>query len=390
MQESGMAIMVARRDASIFRVERTVDECLRARAVRRERPYRIAAVAEIASPLEAWMREVEGGDARVENVVRAPGGASKENFFFDLVRGGERRELLLRLDPGESIVETHRLREFQIIRAVEGVVAVPQAIAVDAEGARFGRPSMIMAKVEGRTQPPVSWRPSGVGIAYETELRDALAIDFVESLARLHRLDWRTRDLSAYDVPREGTLEAAAWTLAWWERVYEEDHLEHHPVIAWAAEWLRGHLPVADHVVLVHGDYRSGNFLYAEPGEITAVLDWELAHLGDPHEDLGWVVNDLFSTREADGSRLACGLLPRAAMIERYERATGWTIDPERLRFYEIFDNYKLAVCAQTTSLRIARGRASHLPASMSLIHAFAHRYVAELARALGLGRSTR
>jgi hypothetical protein len=61
-------------------------------------------------------------------------------------------------------------------------------------------------------------------------------------------------------------------------------------------------------------------------------------------------------------------------------------VDPERLRFYEIFDNYKLAVCAHATTLRIARGRNTHLAASMSLIHAFAHLYVAALADALGIG----
>jgi aminoglycoside phosphotransferase (APT) family kinase protein len=155
-----------------------------------------------------------------------------------------------------------------------------------------------------------------------------------------------------------------------------------------AAEWLREHLPPADRIVLVHGDYRSGNFLYDDGGRITAILDWELAHLGDPHEDLGWVVNPLFSVRGAGGERLACGLSPRDEMLARYEQATGWRVDPERLRFYEIFNNYKLAVCAHATTLRIARGERTHLAASMTLIHAFAHLYVSALARALGIGES--
>jgi len=75
-------------------------------------------------------------------------------------------------------------------------------------------------------------------------------------------------------------------------------------------------------------------------------------------------------------------------MLARYWQATGWTIDCERLRFYEIFNNYKLAVCAHTTTLRIARGERTHLAAAMSLIHAFAHLYIAALARALGIGRA--
>jgi aminoglycoside phosphotransferase (APT) family kinase protein len=370
-------------------VERTVDECLRARAARRALPYHVATTAEVALPLERWMREIYGPRAGVYRLERAPGGASKENFFFDLALPNGSRSLLLRLDPGESIVETHRLREFQILRAVESALPAPRVVAVDAEGSRLGRPSLVMAKVDGRAQPELGGRPSGVGIAYEPALREPLSRAFVRALVALHAIDWRGQELSAFDVPRAATTEAAEWSLAWWERVYREDRVEDHPVVVYAAEWLRDHLPPADSIVLVHGDYRSGNFLYDDAGRITAVLDWELAHLGDPHEDLGWVVNDLFAVRDASGRRLACGLLDREEMIERYEAAVGWTIDRERVRFYEIFNNYKLAVCAHATTLRIARGQGTHLAASMSLIHAFAHRYVAELARALRIGGST-
>ena len=362
-------------------VERTIRECLDARLVRRRQPYHIAATQEIREALQAWMREAMGPATEIRDLVRAPGGASKENFFFAAASG----EFLLRLDPGESIVETDRLREYQILRAVEGIVPAPRAVAVDRAGAWLGRPAMILSRVSGRTQPELGGRPSGVGIAFEPELREPLAREFLDSLVRLHRIDWRTRELSAFDVPRTGTPDAAAWSLAWWERVWEEDRLEDHPVLVMAAEWLREHLPAADRIVLVHGDYRSGNFLYDDPGRITGILDWELAHLGDPHEDLGWVVNELFSVRGPSGERVACGLWPRDEMLERYQQATGWTIDRERLRFYEIFNDYKLAVCAHSTTLRIVRGEHTHLAASMSLIHAFAHLYIAALGRALGI-----
>ena len=99
------------------------------------------------------MRDLYGARARVERLERAPGGASKENFFFDLAQPDGSQSLLLRLDPGELIVETHRLREFQILRAVEGALPAPLAIAVDADGGRLGRPSLVMTKVGGRAQP---------------------------------------------------------------------------------------------------------------------------------------------------------------------------------------------------------------------------------------------
>lgn len=370
-------------------VERTIDACLRARALRREQPYRLARAEELRAPLEAWLGDELGVAVRVEAMERAPGGASKENFFFTLSTGDGPLELLLRLDPGESIVETHRLREFQVLRAVEGAAPLPRALAVDPDGKWLERPALVMERVSGRPQPELGGRPSGVGIAFEPELRATLADDFLAALVGIHAVDWRARELSAFDVPRAGTCDAAAWSLAWWERVHAEDAVEEQPVIALAAKWLRAHLPSAERIAIVHGDYRSGNFLYEDSGRISAILDWELAHLGDPHEDLGWVVNELFAVREPSGRRLACGLLERDEMLARYERAVGWTIDPARLRFYEVFNNYKLAVCAHTTTLRIARGRGTHLAASMALIHAFAHRYLAELARALGLTGGT-
>jgi aminoglycoside phosphotransferase (APT) family kinase protein len=369
-------------------IERTIRECLDERLIRRREPYRVAAAGELREPLQSWLREEMGSDVEVGALLRAPGGASKENFFFELSDG---RQLLLRLDPGESIVETDRRREFEVLRAVQGIVPAPNVVAVDAKGARLGRPALVMERVSGRSQPELGARTSGVGIAFEPELRASLTAEFHDALVRLHTFDWRNADLSAFEAPRAGTDEAAAWSLAWWQRVWEEDRLEDHPVMVVAAEWLRRNLPPADRIVLVHGDYRSGNFLYDDRGRITAILDWELAHLGDPHEDLGWVVNPLFSVRAAGGGeRLACGMLTREETIARYERATGWRVDRERLRFYEIFNDYKLAVCAHSTTLRIARGEHTHLAASMTLIHAFAHLYVAALARALGIGKAAR
>ncbi|MGH2361685.1 MAG: phosphotransferase, partial [bacterium] len=189
-------------DPTLFHVERTIDECLRARAERRERPYQVATVEDVRAPLAAWLQEELDRAITVENLVRAPGGASKENFFFDLVDQHTRRALLLRLDPGASIVETHRLREFQILHAVHGVIPVPQVIAVDAEGTRMGRPALIMEKVSGRPQPEVGGRPSGVGMAFEPALRESLAGDFVNALVQLHALNWRDHTLSAFEVPR--------------------------------------------------------------------------------------------------------------------------------------------------------------------------------------------
>ena len=92
---------------------------------------------------------------------------------------------------------------------------------------------------------------------------------------------------------------------------------EHYPILDAAFAWLKANPVVTDRIVIVHGDYRSGNYLYDENG-IIAMLDWEMAHLGDPMEDLGWA-SMMFWGRE----ELAGGLMEREAFYRLYEQKTG-------------------------------------------------------------------
>jgi aminoglycoside phosphotransferase (APT) family kinase protein len=115
-------------------------------------------------------------------------------------------------------------------------------------------------------------------------------------------------------------------------------------------------------VSIVHGDYRSGNFLFDEPsGEITAVLDWERGYLGDRHRDLAWATSPVFGGLAEDGCTfLASGLLPPEDFFERYERLSGLTVDRQRLRWYAVFNAYQVAVAAVATSYRVVRLAKSH------------------------------
>ena len=88
----------------------------------------------------------------------------------------------------------------------------------------------------------------------------------------------------------------------------------------------------------MHGDYRLGNFLEAD-GRITAILDWELVHLGDPVEDLGWAMLPQYR----GGTGLVCQLAPEDEFLRRYEAGAGYAVDPDALRFYRVFALVKLA-----------------------------------------------
>jgi aminoglycoside phosphotransferase (APT) family kinase protein len=278
------------------------------------------------------------------------------------------RKLILRMDPSESIVETHRLREAQLLRAMSGQVAVPDVLWVDPTPEHLGHPFLIAGFLEGAVQPEGGKKASGIGIYFEPRLRDGLKDQFVHNLARIHTFDWQNADLSAFDRPEAGTTQANAWALGLWERVWAEDTLEAHPIMARAAKWLREYMPVVERPVIVHGDYRSGNFMFTPDLKINAVLDWELAHLGDHHEDLAWAAMDVVGCPDENGTMMICGLAAKEEFLARYQHYSGLPVDPQRLFYFQVYSYYKLAVICIATNLRAAYGRRTHLDTMMNLV----------------------
>ena len=118
----------------------------------------------------------------------------------------------------------------------------------------------------------------------------------------------------------------------------DEDELEPQPIARAAIRWMRSNPPPpAQRISIVHGDYRTGNFLFDASGAIRAILDWEMAHLGDPLEDLGWALDPLWSAdREHPG-----GMLKRDEAIAVWERASGLKADPVALRWWSMFASFK-------------------------------------------------
>jgi aminoglycoside phosphotransferase (APT) family kinase protein len=117
--------------------------------------------------------------------------------------------------------------------------------------------------------------------------------------------------------------------------------VEPHPVLDLTERWLREHLPRQRPVGVVHGDYRIGNVLFDEDG-VCAILDWELAHLGDPVEDLAWLC--VRAWRFGNDAQSAGGIGTREELVRAYESAGGAEVDPAVLRFWEVCGNLKLAL----------------------------------------------
>ncbi|KRB84998.1 aminoglycoside phosphotransferase [Sphingomonas sp. Root710] len=269
------------------------------------------------------------------------------------------------MEPPEAIVETSRLREMEILRLMEQVVPVPPCYWIDAEAHYLPHPALIYGFVEGRSRPKVapSKQVSGIGINFGPQLRGILAEQFIDGMARIHTVPQeRIATLTHFEPAQVHSNDSIIRQVNWWRRVWEEDRPVAMPLVDVAFQWLIENAPCLDHVSVVHGDIRAGNFLFSEErGEITAWLDWELAVLGDRHQDLSWATGTHFGHYAEDNKTfLACGLLPTEEMFERYEKASGLSVDPARLRYFRVFNDFTTTIHMLATADRVARGAKTH------------------------------
>ena len=354
-------------------------------------PYQPVTVADLCDGLKALLAANGVSEFEIEAPRWLTGGASKLQMAFELKWQTPSRDristpMVLRMQPAESIVETSRLREFQLLKAVADTVPVPEAFWVDNLGEYLPYPALVCSFVNGVTKPSAGegGEVSGMGTHYGDRLRSLLAPQFVEMLAKIHTFDWQTAELSAFEVPASGTL-AAERQLNWWRRVAEEDALAPVPLLTLAEQWLASNMPSIDQVSLLHGDYRCGNFLFDETnGGITAWLDWELGHLGDRHEDLAWsILRTWGHVDPLTGDDLICGLMTRNDFIAQYERASALPVDNEKLHYYTVLNAWKTVVMAQFTAYRVAAGGKSHQDVLVAWCIGIAAKFAEQLAELL-------
>jgi aminoglycoside phosphotransferase (APT) family kinase protein len=293
------------------------------------------AVDRLRSRLGEYLSAVAKHPVSVEGVSKFPAGFSWITCAVTLSGFPPAREAILRIGPPYGLFAPYSaMPEFDSLSALAASeVPAPRVYLASDDPSILGAPFFLCEKVEGDT--PLPWGTQGR--ALDGARRESLAADFIDALAALHRFDWRTTPLAKWG---EGfTLENAAHRqIDDWEARFRRWALRPHPMAHRALAWLRAHAPLAQRLSLVHGDYRLGNFLEKQ-GRISAILDWELVHLGDPVEDLGWA----FLPQYRGGSPLVCGLASEADFLARYEAQAGLPVDPLSLRFYHIFSLLKLA-----------------------------------------------
>lgn len=353
-----------------FETERETDQLLVRKLTRRDdQEYHRISIEQLTEHLNQMLTEKIGKDFVISDTRWFTGGVSKIQLGFTLqwndpARGACTDHLVVRMDPSESMNATSRTREFELLQAFEGVVPVPRVFWLDPDARWFPEPALIYAFAEGVTKPSntLTGRISGLGTNFGLELRKVLAPQFLKYLARIHTFDHQHVGFTSLDRPAIGSTQSALWQLNRARRVWEEDRGEDFPLLEVAANWLERNLPVLDHVSVVHGDYRSGNFLFDErSGKIHAWLDWERAHLGDRHRDLAWTTQPVFGHYGEDGKTYyICGLIPSDEFYTRYEDASGLRVDQEKLDFYRILNDYQIIVTTLASGYRVARLGKSH------------------------------
>lgn len=368
-------------------IEPEIADVLDARLARRRGSSAYhAASADVVSRRLTALFAANREAVHISGVRRMAGGASKEQFVFEAKHpDGTLERLVLRMEPIAGIIETSRVREAEVIQAMHGIVPVPQVRLVDAEGTHLGAPGLVTSFVPGVTKPVgAAGGVTGLGNMYDERHALRLGEQFVRHLAAIHAFDWSSASLPSFTAPQADRRQAALWQVGWWSRVWREDRIEANPVLTMAEWWLRENAPKAGDLVVVHGDYRMGNFLFDENTlDFTAVLDWELAHIGDFHEDLGWIVQRLYRSTTRDGQELICGLMPLDRFLDTYQQYTGREVDRRKLRFYELLAYLKCAVMNLSSGPLAAANSHSHQDVLLTWLSSIGHTFIGDIARIL-------
>ena len=278
--------------------------------------------ADLAAAVEASL-----GPVTIEGLTRLSGGASRETWRLDAVGGdGTRHPLILRRDPPgrPSRPGGMTLEALSIRAATAAGLRVPEVLAHSEAPSAWETAGLVMRVVDGEALARRILRDDEFAVA-----RDRLTDDCGRFLAGLHAIDPADVPGLPSDDPVDGLRAALALT--------GDDPF---PTFELAFRWLDATRPADRQHVIVHGDFRLGNLLVGPDG-LTAALDWELVHLGNPAEDLGWFCTKAWRF----GSPLpAGGVGTREELLDAYRAAGGADISLDELRWWEVLNTLRWGI----------------------------------------------
>lgn len=278
------------------------------------------------------VRELDSPELTVEDLRRIPAGASRQTMSFTATHDGRNRHLVARLELPGAYDDSSLSREAELMRAAHRVgVPSPEVLAYSDGSADhdFPDPYVIMDYIDGESIA----RPILRDAEY-AQARASMAAQCGEILARIHSID----PSSINGLPAPDELEQFQMQL---DRAPKPL-----PTFELALRWLHRNRPAPSGHTLVHGDFRLGNFLVGHEG-IRAVLDWELAHVGDPLEDLGWLCVKAW---RFGGSKPVGGVGEIDDLVDAYEQHSGRSVDRDALAWWQVLGTLKWGlICVHQT-----------------------------------------
>jgi len=273
----------------------------------------------------------------LDAVERLSGGASQETYRITVTTRGGKRKLAMRRAPGGvSVAPTGgekpglalEARLMEVARAAG--VPEPEIVRVLTPEDGIGE-GFVMEWLEGEAL--------GAKIARAPEfdaIRPSLAYQCGQLLARIHGIDLDATGLRG----RLGVLDPETFVRQKWEQY--QLFATPQPMIDFTARWLLEHLPPTGELKLVHNDFRNGNLMVSPEKGVVAVLDWEVAHIGDPMRDLGWICTN--SWRFGRSELPVGGFGTYEDLFAGYASVSGRPVDPDHVKFWEVFGSYWWAV----------------------------------------------
>lgn len=307
------------------------------------------------SRLLAWLERNLAGFTGPLSVRQFEGGQSNPTFLLLAPSGAS---VLRKKPPGTLLATAHAIdREYRLLKALEhSDVPVPRARVFCDDDTIIGTPFYVMDFQPGRifTDPLLP----GMQIAERAAIYDAMN----DTLARLHRVDWRAAGLGDYGRPED----YFARQIARWRKQYEQTKTEIVPAMESLMAWLPAHIPQDQTATIAHGDFRLGNLIFANDApRVVAVLDWELSTIGHPLADLAFncmtyhlPADDAVAPGFVGVDSAGLGIPTELDYVAAYAKRTGFDAAP-CWRFAMAFSLFRTAAIQQGIYARSLQGNAS-------------------------------
>ncbi len=300
-----------------------------------------AQLARFKTALEGFLAEAAGAEAAsVEEVRPLTGGAIQENWLVDVrFAGGPmagRQELVLRSDaPSAVAASLTRAEEFRLLQAARAAgVSVPEPLWLCEDPTVLGKPFYLMRRIAGTAVGRRIVKDDGPGSD-----KAALAERLGEELAMIHTITSPRDEMDFLEMPDGSPALHAVGRY----RAYLDALGQPRPALEWGLRWCELSAPPAGELVLVHQDFRTGNYMVDRQG-LTGVLDWEFCAWGEAMSDIGWFCAKCW--RFGRDEREAGGIAEREPFYRGYQRVSGRKVDPVAVAYWEVMAHIRWAVIA--------------------------------------------